>query len=134
LVPAEVQQRVQERLERRRWRRMVDGWHPVIDVAVASRTSREGPTAWLREDAQSLAIIHPAAGEVNAGWIREAGRVVGALGTRMLFGGFVDGDALVVVANGTATELAALLLDLHLGTGAWQAGVTARTAATTTWV
>jgi DNA-binding response OmpR family regulator/HPt (histidine-containing phosphotransfer) domain-containing protein len=137
LVPQEVQRRLQERLERRRWRRVVDGMHPVLEATLAVRTATDGPTMWERPEVATMALLRPAPGMAQVAWVIEAGRALAAARRSVAYAGFVDGDALVLLSAEPADALSGRLRSIRAqtepGTEGWHAGVVAAEQGTVGW-
>ncbi len=137
LAPKEVHQRIRERLEQRRWKRVADGWHPVVQVALPPRTANEGPVAWSASEDGVLFLIHPGGVSSPGAWISEVSRILAAAGTAVRFAGFLDGEVLVCITSHDVAGGAALLRStrsgLPDGAPAWHGGLVPRMRATLAW-
>lgn len=132
LVPTELRQRVAERLEGRRLRRIADGLHPGTGLPLTERFSSEAgellASAAAGHGGASLALIRAlgtvAGGLPVEGWWDEVARIAGALGGTA---GLYDETTLAVAASGEAAalveRLGALLESQPPEAPAWRAGV-----------
>jgi CheY-like chemotaxis protein len=110
---------------------LVEGWHPIVDVATAARTAREGPAAWSAAPEGALALLYPAPGTVDASWIREVARLTTGLRDQIRFAGLLDSDALVLISSSGQSALAGSLRDARSPSATWHAGVVAHVAGMT---
>ncbi len=137
LAAKEVHQRIRERLEQRRWKRVADGWHPVVQVALPPRTANEGPTAWASADDGALFLVHPGAGAGPGAWINEVSRLLGLAGSSLRFAGFLDGEVLVCLTSRDVAWCAELLRgarsSLPDGAPVWHAGIVPKVRTTLAW-
>lgn len=129
IVPAELRRRIHERLERRRLRRLADGLHPMIDVTLAARTTREAASAWANASTRSIAVIRPAPGFDERAWHREVRRLAVPLGLHARALGFDEDDALLAVSHNDPGIVGKQLEQLRAtrpgGAPVWHAGVAA---------
>lgn len=130
IVPQELRQRLHQRIERGRLRRVADGLHSTLDVTLAARTARDAAAVWSQKGARSAAVIHPAPGFDDVAWLAEVRRLAAELKPDSLAFGFHDGDALLAVladgAPGATKQLEQLRAHRPAGAPAWHAGVVAR--------
>jgi DNA-binding response OmpR family regulator/HPt (histidine-containing phosphotransfer) domain-containing protein len=134
LGPTELRHRLAQQLERRRWQRLGEGWHPVLDVAVPSRTASEGPTAWsaLGAGPGSLAVLRVPGRSGDAAWVAAVEALRGALADVLGFAGFLDGDLLVLTSPLDAEAFSARLRDLPGAAGS-AAGVVGAVGTKVAW-
>jgi DNA-binding response OmpR family regulator/HPt (histidine-containing phosphotransfer) domain-containing protein len=137
LAPKEVHQRIRERLEQRRWKRVADGWHPVVHVALPARTADDGPAAWSTVGEGTLLMLHPGGGAAPGAWISEVARVTALAGNAIKFAGFLDGEVLVCVTAKDVPWCAEFLRgarsSLPDGAPPWHAGIVPRVRTTQAW-
>ncbi|HKS07886.1 MAG TPA: response regulator [Gemmatimonadaceae bacterium] len=129
VVPAELRRRLHERLERRRLRRLADGVHPLIDVTLAARTTREAASMWSNKTAQTMIVVRAAPGFDDIEWLAEVRRIAAALAPHTHALGFDEDDALLAVSRDDATAVTLQVETLRSARPGnaplWHAGVAA---------
>jgi DNA-binding response OmpR family regulator len=129
VVPGELRRRLNERLERRRLRRLEAGIHPLLDVTLADRTTRDAAAAWSAAGKHTMTVIRPAPGFDNRAWVNEVRRLAASLTPVARALGFDQDDALLGVFDIEALEIVHRLESLRAarpdGSPVWHAGIAA---------
>jgi DNA-binding response OmpR family regulator/HPt (histidine-containing phosphotransfer) domain-containing protein len=121
LVPSELRGRITESLARVRVQRIDQGLHPATGLPNAVRITSDADAAWasirMRGHPCTVALIHPTllgpTAEAMTAWFEEIGRIARGFGRHPAAIGHTDELSLLVVLDGSASEMSLLCEAIH---------------------